>query len=202
MRRLISLAAPQQRLDLDTKIVFGLPADRESCRHQRVSFAVLCIRRCHRICQSQVSAGLLSRTPPRHHWHLVINLARAYRSADGGGRALTGSGALTWNGRRYSLGRRFAFADLAGEGEEAVLSHRFQGERSDVLNDAVDRLWVSSCRMARHLGVPAPARDRAAVTAFMNGHLMPFSKRLPGRAVRGDLRGSRGWRPAALRKMG
>ena len=114
-----------------------------------------------------------------------------------------GTGAMTWSGTPYVLGRRFAFEDLAAEGEEAVLSLHLLDAASFVGDgSAVDRLWVSSCRIARHLGVPAPIRERTAVTGFMNRHLVPFSNRPSGSFLGYGLEGARRWKPEPLRKTG
>ncbi len=74
--------------------------------------------------------------------------------------------ARTAGGRVYALGRRTGIGRLDEEARTALrlLAAEF------LPGDADDARWVSPRKWARHLGVEAPPRDRAAVERFLRGH--------------------------------
>ena len=79
--------------------------------------------------------------------------------------------ARTAGGRVYALGRRTGIGRLDEEARTALrlLAAEFLG--AELLpGDADDARWVSARKWARHLGVEAPPRDRAAVERFLRGH--------------------------------
>lgn len=84
-----------------------------------------------------------------------------------------GNGAKTLSGRRYVLGRRFAPLDVGAEGEEARLAFASMVEREFEGQDAlrkVEELWLTSCKMGRHLGVEPPPRRSSEIRQFLRQH--------------------------------
>ncbi len=83
----------------------------------------------------------------------------------------------TRSGRRYTLGRRFEAMDVGAEGEEAraafehLLGSEFEGMKRLW---EMDRQWVASQKVARHLRVPPPARRPADVKTFLDRHLVAY----------------------------
>ncbi len=84
--------------------------------------------------------------------------------------------AMTESGGHYSLGRRFRPGNVAAEGEEAWLAflmlvgRSYTGHTSVPGTRETDARWIAACKMARHLGVVAPARHPASVGPFMVRH--------------------------------
>jgi hypothetical protein len=83
--------------------------------------------------------------------------------------------AATASGRHYELGRRIGLGDIPGEGEEAWISFELMigGDAEDdeavppiSADPARDRMWVTACKMARHLGLSPPGRAPSQVEAF------------------------------------
>ena len=79
--------------------------------------------------------------------------------------------ARTASGRVYALGRRVALEDLDEEGSTALRLLAAESLGAEPLpGDDDDARWVSARKWARHLGVEAPPRDRAAVGRFLRRH--------------------------------
>lgn len=83
--------------------------------------------------------------------------------------------AYTESGRVYSLGRRFLPQDLPAEGIEAQLAYELLiGRVSEELvppleiNLLIDGLWLTACKMARHLKIPPPQRTPAQIIDFVS----------------------------------
>jgi cell division protease FtsH len=82
--------------------------------------------------------------------------------------------AATESGRHYELGRRMESASIPLEGEEAEVAYALlfgsaamSIEPPPIITDrqlAIE--WITACKMARHLGIVAPAHAPAAVEAF------------------------------------
>jgi hypothetical protein len=86
----------------------------------------------------------------------------------------------TASGRVYLLGREFAPFQVAHEGEEAAVAFAVLVGNgllpgTDTAAAKLDRLWLASCKAARHLGMAPPARDRREVIDFMNRFLAPYA---------------------------
>jgi hypothetical protein len=91
--------------------------------------------------------------------------------------------AATESGRRYVLGRRIEPWQVPQEGEEAWLAYDLLVAPVAVDAEAVppisadpgrDTLWLTACKMARHLGVHAPSRAPAEVTQFLSAHKLSY----------------------------
>jgi hypothetical protein len=87
----------------------------------------------------------------------------------------SGGTAYTESGRVYSLGRRFLAQNLPAEGIEAQLAYELLiGRAADELVPAVeidpliDGLWLTACKMARHLKMASPARTPDQIIEFLN----------------------------------
>jgi hypothetical protein len=95
------------------------------------------------------------------------------------GRAITG----TASGRRYQLGRCVWLEDIPGEGEEAWMAFDIMLGADCADTDAVppisadparDILWVTACKMARHLRATAPRRTPSEVEVFLARHMEAY----------------------------
>ncbi len=98
--------------------------------------------------------------------------------------------ATTESGRSYSLGRHFRPGNVAEEGEEAWLTFLLLVGRSYLGHAAVpgtretDMRWIAACKMARHLGVVAPARHPASIGPFVARHMPSYAALQSGRTAR------------------
>jgi hypothetical protein len=88
----------------------------------------------------------------------------------------TGRGG-TRSGRRYLLGRRFEAIDVGAEGEEARLAFGLligdAFEHAAAIRE-VDRMWLASRKVARHLEVQPPVRRPADIQAFVARHAAAY----------------------------
>ena len=86
--------------------------------------------------------------------------------------------ARTRSGRRYELGRRFEPEDVAREGDEAAIVFRafVSGtiERVTMMANPLDYVWVSCCKVARHVGAEPPANDEADIQSFVQAHMKDY----------------------------
>ena len=94
--------------------------------------------------------------------------------------------ARTRSGRRYRLGRRFDALDVSGEGEEPrtafeLLVGALHRDREALL--VLDGAWLTACKMARHLELPAPSRAAADVAEFHIAHAAAYVARRRGRTA-------------------
>ena len=79
--------------------------------------------------------------------------------------------ARTASGRVYALGRRTDVGEFDEEGRTALRLLAAESLGAEPLpGDDDDARWVSARKWARHLGVEAPPRDRAAVGRFLRRH--------------------------------
>lgn len=85
----------------------------------------------------------------------------------------------TRSGRIYSLGRRIYQSDIPSEGKEAYLAYELllgdevKGENALPRPDSdrgMARMWVITCKMARHLGLPPPDLVPAEISEFLVRH--------------------------------
>jgi hypothetical protein len=83
--------------------------------------------------------------------------------------------AYTESGRVYSLGRRFLPQELPAEGIEAQLAYELligRAAEEPVLavevNPMIDGLWLTACKMARHLKMSLPERVPDQIIEFLN----------------------------------
>ena len=134
----------------------------------------------------------------RHGWRILFGFALRHPST--GGLSWMASTELvrmdleaslcgTRSGRVYLLGRRFRPEEVALEGEEAALAFAILVEEdrasgSQSAPTRLDRLWLSSCKTARHLGVAPPGRDRREIIGFMNRHLAEYGAAMARRSCR------------------
>ena len=82
--------------------------------------------------------------------------------------------ARTRSGTVYLLGRRVSVDDLLDRKANVAL-RELGGARGPNSRDA--RLWLTACKTARWLGLPAPAwSDAAAVAAFLEKHRSAYGK--------------------------
>lgn len=79
--------------------------------------------------------------------------------------------ARTLSGRVYALGRQISVRELSEEGSVVLLLFVSQDEYSGRGDDLA---WVTSQKMARHLGLPLPPRNPAEVARFMARHLNAY----------------------------
>lgn len=86
--------------------------------------------------------------------------------------------AQTISGRRYKLGRRINAEDIPSESEEGWIAFDLMlSAHSAIELPAIsaepgnDSLWVTSCKVARHLGIAPPRRVPREVEDFMDRNL-------------------------------
>jgi hypothetical protein len=78
--------------------------------------------------------------------------------------------ARTESGRLYELGRRTAVADLQGPEAWAAL-YLLVKTPSDFSEEAqLLGAWLTTCKMARWLGLPPPSRNPVEVRQFLAAH--------------------------------
>lgn len=93
--------------------------------------------------------------------------------------------ARTASGRVYSLGRQISHRDLDEEGQIAL--RMFMADDPNGYPGADDDLrWLSARKMARHLGLTAPARsDPVAVENFWKTNVEAYMKLISGWCAHG-----------------
>ena len=85
--------------------------------------------------------------------------------------------AVTSSGQTYRLHRRISLAAVCSEGIEAWLAFDLLLGRDSLVkvprpegNRADDALWLTGCKMARHLCLDLPSRDVVEVKSFVVKH--------------------------------
>ncbi len=91
--------------------------------------------------------------------------------------------AATLSGRRYALGRRIEATAVQREGLEAWVAYDLMVAPGAEDADAVppvgadplrDAMWLTACKISRHLEVPMPGRAHGKVNAFLTEHVPSY----------------------------